>query len=190
MTIDFETLVQHPGYVSGNWYAIKRGTAATNVAQVADVLCAMPIFIAKRTTLSSLGVRVGTGAASTNVKLGIYANTGGRPGALIAQGTGAASCATSSTDAVVTFSSNPVLDVGIYWLASIFNGTPSIQSCSSNDQVIPSLIGSSTLSIVVAGSGMVVAVTGVATYAGGFPDPFGTPTDRAAATALVAYKIA
>lgn len=168
---------EHPGYVSGLWYGPQRGAAAS-AAVAADLNFAVPVFIAERVTITGLGLWVLTGVAATAVQLGLYSNANGRPGILLAQNSASASTATSATAASGTFSSSITLNPGVYWLAALFNGAPTIASVSSSDQALGTLLGGSTIDRVGSTGSQQCGVSGVATYAGGFPGSFGTATVR------------
>ena len=168
--------MSHAGYSSGLYYPAQRSTTAVTTAVVADTLYACPIFIAQRVTLSGLGIRNNTGAASTAVKLGLYNNVAGRPGTLLAAG-GSVSTTVSGGDSFSAFGSNYTVPPGIYWIASIFNGAPS-PSCMTGDILLSALLGAASMAnLNGSASNLISGVTGTgATYSGGFNSSFGTAT--------------
>jgi hypothetical protein len=163
---------RHPGYVSGRWY---RGfwyglqTAAVN----ADQLCAHPIVLTRAITIQSLGIRCGTGVAASTMRMGIYSNNNGVPGDLLHQINSTPSTASSNTNVTGGFASNPTLQPGVYWMATLFSGTPSVSSMASTDAAMLWALGVADGSSLSTGQ---TGVTGVATYAGGLPASFGTAT--------------
>lgn len=170
------------GYASGAWLRpIPVSLVATTVA--ANVLYAVPFFVAAPVTIQALGVRVATGVSSTNVKLGIYSNVNGRPGAKLAEIASPASTATSSSNATAALASNITLQPGWYWLASIYDGAPQVHGiASATDLFTTFLIGATAMDIAMSASGLTTGVTGTgATYAGGLPASFGAATLRASA---------
>lgn len=180
----------HPGFVSGNWYAGGPAGAGNTVAAAADLFVAHPFFAPAAVTLQALGLRVTAGVASTNVRLGIYANAGGVPGAKLAELAAPVSTATSGSDASGSFSSNPALPPGWYWLATLFDGAPTVVGTNIVTDLPPMLIGGTALSQVVSNGGKVAGRNGTATYAGGLPASFGTSTIRTAVTPVIALRIA
>lgn len=181
-----------PQYASGSYYAPKVVTRS-NSAVAADTLYAVLIEIRERVTVSELVVMPTLGVGASTVLLGIYANSVNVPGALIAQGSGSASTASSGTAAIVTFSSNPVLTPGAYWLVSLFSATPTCASVATQNSPLSSVIGSPTLSEVL-GTSATNTISGYSAaqaYASGLPSSFPTPTVRIALTTpLVAWKAA
>lgn len=100
------------------------GHGVTTVAagnMVANRLYIVPVFVHRSTTITKIQARVTTGVASTAVRIGIYADSGNKPGTLVVDG-GTASTVTSSTDAQVTV--NVTIGPGLYWMAAVFNGAP------------------------------------------------------------------
>lgn len=97
--------------------------AASTVAMAANTLYAVPIFIENRGTATKIGVNVTTLVAATNVRLAIYRDNGnGQPGLLVVDG---GTVTTSSTgNREVTIST--VLDPGMYWLAMVGDGIPTL----------------------------------------------------------------
>lgn len=73
----------HPGYVVNNYY-LPMGAAhsQTGGAPTSNTIYCYPVTMPERITISQMGARVAN-AGSTNLQLGIYANSSGLPGALI-----------------------------------------------------------------------------------------------------------
>lgn len=113
-----------PALLSGEWDApipISTGTSAV----VANTLYAAPYIPAETMTVDQLAIRISTGAAGL-CKLGIYSTGAGkRPGTLLAEASTDIDT-TSTGNPPVGLISNPRLVVGtLYWLAAVFNATPS-----------------------------------------------------------------
>lgn len=165
--------LMHPGYVSGRWYrGFWHGTV--NGTVVADTLYAHAIVVPRPITIQSLGLRCGTGVASSFVKMGIYNNNNGVPGTLLHQLNSNPSTATSNSNVTGGFASNPTLQPGIYWLAAIFSHTPLVVCVGATEAVQVWAIGLSDGQSLSTGQNGVIA-TGQ-TYAGGLPASFGTAT--------------
>jgi hypothetical protein len=164
--------------VSGCFYAVAHTSAVSSIGPVADTLYAAPIYIAQRVSAAGVGVRVSTGAAGTAIKMGLYANSAGRPAGLLAAG---GSVATTGTgDAFSAFPSNLAVAPGWYWIATILNGAPLVQTIGgTTEHVIGQLTGSTSMQNVTQASATNSA-SGVigsgATYAGGLPSSFGAST--------------
>lgn len=75
----------HPGYIASNWYLSPSWLGPQSVGNAVGtanrIVCKYG-FIPRTVTVGSLGARVTT-AGTTNFQLAIYANSSGRPGALL-----------------------------------------------------------------------------------------------------------
>lgn len=179
--------IRHPGYVSGRWYRGLWNATANGVVN-ADQLYAFPIVIPTAVTIQSLGIRCGTGAAGSNVKMGIYSNSNGAPGTLLHQLNSNPSTASSNTNATGGFASNPTLQPGIYWLACIFSGTPTIVCVGGTEPAMLWMMGVTDGSSLSTGNS---GVTGTgATYAGGLPSSFGAATPTTGSVPNVMFRVA
>lgn len=146
------------GSTLNRWYSCAvTSVAATTLAPTINNLRASPFVITKTTTIDQMAINVTAAGASSNIRVGIYADDGNMyPGALIVD---AGSASTASTG-VKTYSTNlPVtLNSGLYWLASVGNGTaPTIRAIAATG-VIPVLGLDSTLGTAW-GTGWQVAFT-------------------------------
>lgn len=177
----------HAGYKSTRWYRTFFSGTAT-VTAVADRMYAHPVFIHQAVTISGLGIRIGTGVASTNVILGIYSNSNGAPGTLLHQCQAAIATATSTSNATGTFASNPTLQPGVYWFAAIFSGAPSYIGALSTDGFGVTQVG------ITNGSSLSTSASGVQitsqSYAGGFPSSFGSETVTTGSVPLILFQAA
>lgn len=171
-------------YVSGNKYSTLRSTGGSTISLTANTLYAAPFFCRRRTTWSSISARVGTGAASTKITLGIYSNVDGKPGTLLHQSNNEPSTATNSTDAAGTFAANPTLDPGLYWLALVSDGTPGLSGTGTSDIMLGLHNGSTSVS-AAAGAGNTAGYTGSFTYNATLPSSFPTPSAAAQMPVIV-----
>ena len=101
--------------MSGAYYRPLVG-AATGVASGTGTLCVYPLIVPTTTTFNQIAATPTTVTTSGTVRLGIYANSAGAPGALIAD-YGTASFTTSNVPATITISQT--LAPGKYWLAGV-----------------------------------------------------------------------
>ena len=189
MPIDAQT---KPPYVAGNYYAPGTVTRANSNA-LNDNVVAIPLEIRERVTIDQLVIRVNAGVGGSTALLGIYSDSSGVPGALIAQGTGSTSTATSSTTASVSFSPNPVLAPGRYWLACLTSSNPSLLSISNVNSLFSDTIGSATLAHILptSASASISGVYAAQPYASGLPSSFPTPTVAGGiATTFIAWRAA
>lgn len=173
------------GRASARWYA---GTAVqlSSGGLGANLMFATPIYFDKLTTIDQIGVRVATGVASTNVVFAIYSDNNGRPGTKLHEGSAAQSTATSGTNAIASFTVNPVLERGWYWLVSLYNGGSNTGVFTpSGGHNMAQLLGTS----VFEDNAQATGVTGAATYPT-FPTSFGTATIRTANSPAVQVRIA
>lgn len=178
--------VVHPGYVAAYWYSPVH-VARNTIAVAANILYAVPVYIAADISVQQLSLRVTTALAG-NAKMAIYSNTAGRPAAKLAEGAAAAS--TDATGAAtVTITGNIALAQGWHWLASIFDAAPTVNTINSADFMMTGIIGAATAGDVGTTAAQVSGVTGVATYADGFPATFGTATGRTVGTPLVCFRV-
>ena len=151
-----------PVLLGGRFYSttLASGSLATLVV-TKDILYATPIHISQQVTLSSIGIEV-TAFAAGNVRLGIYYDSAGAPGALL-QDSGAVS--TGTANGFKSVATGQVLTAGLWWLACDFDAAPTVRALTT----------ASSLHVLGASAGTDTAVhTGVSVafvYAG-FPNPF------------------
>ncbi|WP_263353373.1 hypothetical protein [Acidicapsa acidisoli] len=147
--------------VKGQVYS-PQGATLASVLTVLGTLYAYPIYIPNPITIKSLGIGVGTGQTGGAAHVGIYADNGGQPGALVYD-SGAIAGLTSTTTVVDTISSsNPTLTPGWYWVATIFTASstmPSVDGISATYTGLASMIGYDTHAHALATSGE--AATGI-----------------------------
>ena len=92
-----------------------------------------PVFITSTVLLDRIAGKVTTGAASSTVRLGIYADSGaGVPGSLILDA-GTIDGNSVSTQAITI---SQVLAPGLYWIGGVSQGgTPTVQVTSGNSML-------------------------------------------------------
>ena len=168
---------KHPGYVTTLFYPTIRSTQAST-SPVLGVQYASPITIQSRITITNLGIAVILAGTASVVFLGIYANTSGRPGALIARGTSSVATTSGGATVSVSFSSNPTVGPGIYWIVQLHTGSiaPTVYGATTLDYLLADHIGSATsLGILNNVSAKTVGVTNGAALSA-LQDPFGAAT--------------
>ena len=101
---------------SGLYVGQPCGTTTNAVTQ--SLLYASPLFLAKPCTLDRIGAEVTTLAATTNVRLGIYADSNGRPGALLLD----AGTIDATGNGAKEVSISLAVPAGLLWVASVAQG--------------------------------------------------------------------
>jgi hypothetical protein len=103
--------------LSGRWLASGSGATSSAIYTVSGRIFYVPLLVPATCTIDRIGIHLQAGSAGTNAKLAIYGSTASRfPGNKIADCAAAISTASSGV-AEGTFSSNPTLTPGLYWLA-------------------------------------------------------------------------
>ena len=103
--------------LSGRWLASGSGATSSAIFNVSGRIFYVPLLVPATCTIDRIGVHLQAGSAGTNAKLAIYGSNASRfPGNKIADCAAAISTASSGV-AEGTFSSNPTLTAGLYWLA-------------------------------------------------------------------------
>lgn len=180
----------------GDFVGLPRGTTPVAVLTVTSVIYAYPVFLPAM-TVATLNISCTTGQTGGACHMGIYADNGaGYPGALVYD-SGAVSGLTSTTVVTNTpaAASRPVLNAGLYWIATIFtaSGTfPSVAGITANYGVeTNALLGSDTAAHALATSGEAVTGISVAGTYGALPSTFtsGATLTINAATPLVALGV-
>ena len=130
------------------------------LALVADTLYAVPFVVYRDLTVDRIGVTVTGFDAGTNIRLGIYEDgTNIYPGALVLD----AGVVSSASNALVVITISQALTKGLYHLALVSDGTPTIRV---NQQGLTQL-GGTTSAPQTNNDGWTVAFT----YAA-LPNPF------------------
>ena len=132
-------------------------------------------------SMAALAVSVSAGVAG-NVRLGLYADSAGTPGALIAT---AGTISTSTTGVKdVAYTAN--IPAGNYWLAAQFDAAPSlhIYDGASNPPLHDAVLGMTSVVFAGFSSDTHIGYSASATYASGLPSTPASPTLIYAAPAI------
>lgn len=105
-----------PTLKSGLYYPT--GLVQNTVALTNNLLYAVPHEFKKATSISELAMENTTSAGGAVVRLGIYADSGGYPGALLVQSLPL----DASANGVKTFTTAQTLPAGLYWFALVVQG--------------------------------------------------------------------
>lgn len=183
-------------YFSGKYYGIDVANVATFSSVVADRMYAMPLWIRRKASVASVGLRVITGGTGSNVKGAIYDATGtnGRPGTLIGQSTTGVATTSSNTDVDIALDANVTLYPGLYWLSSMHTTTTTLPTVNTYNtlQSLTAITGSNTIRGAIGDSAATNGfVYAAGTYASNFPSTFGSATEVTGNSGiLMAIKIA
>ncbi len=140
----------------------------SNFTHTTANIFAVPVHVKRRTTFT--GIAFGIHAASTNlnVRVGVYRDNGGVPGALVSgsTATGGPYTVAADTSQTVAISGNLTLDPGWYWLAIQTDQNQSLKGITGTGMLF--LLGADDM---IQGGGRVSVAN---TYANGMPSTFGT----------------
>lgn len=135
-------------FASGYWYQQANYNSGTT-ATVNNELLAIGLPVLTSTTFDRIGCEVTTAAASSTIRLGIYADNGGKPGALIVDGGTVDSSSISVKEVVI----NQTLAAGTYWLAFCAQGgTPTVRGRSASGVTLGTFGAQTNASDASAGS--------------------------------------
>lgn len=110
-----------PKWNTGYYYG-SPGYGTTTRLCTDQELQAAPIFIPQAVTLTSISINCTTlGGTGSVVRLGIYKDNAGRPGALLLD----AGTVSTNTTGTKTITISQAVSPGLYWLAACAQGTPS-----------------------------------------------------------------
>lgn len=124
-----------PGYF---YMFAPAGVGLQSVALASNVLYLRPIRLPVTKTLSGLGVNLAVTAAGATLTMGVYSNSVGVPGQVLAQGT----VVTDAGSAAVV-PMNTVLTKGVYWLALFSPNAPTVTAFSGSEFSEP-MVGTTT----------------------------------------------
>ena len=166
--------------VSTGYFRPRQYTNGVNAASTLNRMYARMIHLSAG-TLDRMGVRHDntTGAAGEVLRLGLYKDSNGRPGALVVDA-GTIDLATAAA-AVKTVTISTAISTGVYWIAAARQGP----SSTAQTTCYGALAQQSTYGVGgwaetrPGGSGELydaMSTLYVASITGAFPDPFGTPT--------------
>lgn len=157
------------GTTRERWFTTPMTATAMTVstALTANRIYAHPFIVSKTITLDRIGVNCTTLIASGGLRLGIYSDTNGEPGALVLD----AGTIDTSTTGVKTITINQQLTAGLYWLVAASNS-------ATHAFRVPAI--AATLNVFGVASSLGTAV-GTHFYAaftyGTLPSTFPTPTE-------------
>lgn len=118
--------IDNGGYRSGGYYyglfMDGNSTLAGASAVTANQLYVTPFLVTRTTTFDRILIETTT-PATGNVRMGIYNNSAGRPSSLLLDA-GAIAIATNS---VLQITISQSLTPGLYWLACLFDATPTVR---------------------------------------------------------------
>ena len=168
----YEKLV--PGYYKAAW---GQANTTKTFVMAADRLYAVPFVAARAMTVDRITMAVTVGAAGKKARLGIY-NSGadGKPLSLLLDA-GELAVDGSGVKAITI---NQSLTKGLYWLACVSDGTPTVRGHYAF---------ATPYGIHVDWSGLISGVFVAHTY-GTLPDPFGTPIPTTAEVVYAALRLA
>jgi hypothetical protein len=142
---------------------------------VANILYGIPFLVPETATYTSITIEVTTLKAGSSLRLGIYRDSSGAPGALVLDA-GVVSGATTGAKTIVI---SQQLTAGWYWLACLANDTPTIRALTATSSL--QWLGYTSGTDVTTHAGWSVAQA----Y-GALPDPF---TPGGALTTIAAHRI-
>ncbi|MEU8334805.1 hypothetical protein [Micromonospora tulbaghiae] len=157
-------------YTAGRYYTVPASGKATATIPNGDgALACTPFYVGQVRAFDRIGIEITTAAASTNVRLGIYAdNGGGLPGALVLD---AGTVDASTTGAKELTISTGLLAAGLYWVAAVpQGGSPTFRALAGAAWQIGVTSLAAVTSSVVYGGGSTVA----AAVPGALPSTFPT----------------
>lgn len=110
---------------SGRYYGgmISNPGVTTTFAVSANTMYALPFVLYRKTTFSAISAQV-TSLHASNMRMGIYADLDGLPGGLVLDAGEVSAGSTGVKDISVSLT----LDPGVYWLASVYAGTPTMRA--------------------------------------------------------------
>ena len=178
-----EVITRMP-YVAGRYYTAPfnmRAQQGGSLTVASNTLYLIPYRQEITGSMAALSIAIGTGAAG-NVRLGLYADSAGTPGALIAT---AGTISTSTTGVKdVAYTAN--IPAGNYWLAAQFDAAPSlhIYDGASNPPLHDAVLGMTSVVFAGFSSDTHIGYSASATYASGLPSTPASPTLIYAAPAI------
>ena len=151
-------------YVSGRYYGSTNSLALTSASNTLGVMYATPVYIWKRQAFTAIGINA-TVAVASNIRMGIYADSGGVPGSRIIDcGVAALSLGvTGQYDVAIS----QTLDIGNYWLVVLGDTAGNTLSAISTNSL--QFLGTN------GGAGTAPRIQKTQAY-GALPTPFGSAT--------------
>lgn len=162
-------------YVAG---MLTNATALTTGVVAANTLIALPFYVGETTLFDLLGCQVTTAGASSNVRMGIYADDGNVFPSTLINESAAISSATVGMKEHTIPTANQTFSPGLYWLAFECMATAPTIRALSLASIFP-ILGLNNIMDIAPGVGYTVAHT-----FGALPNPYTTT-----ATILTAVPI-
>lgn len=185
----------HPGYAAGTWIGLRGTVNGGAYTYAADTLYAAPMPVLRRVRLDRLFINCTVGVASVLARLAVFDDAGRQPGAKLAETAAIDMSATGGKEADLTAAI--VLPPGIHWFVAQFNGAAQATGYTNNNNTSETMMDYlgwplATGQTASAGTGRHTRVTSAASYAGGMPAAFGTPTfgTAAVATPIIMARVA
>lgn len=119
------------GWVAGRFYNVCPGSTPGTVTPAASTIYAVPFRAPGNVPIQTLSANVTAGTTGGKVRFGIYADSNGAPGALVAGSDSGDQVATSGAAATFTPSAPLVLNEGWYWLALEAAATTTLPTLSA-----------------------------------------------------------
>ena len=158
-------------WATGQFYGLPRGCTPSTLLTTVSTIYAYPLYIPGNVAIKAISLDSTTGQTGGAGHVGIYADNGGAPGALVTGSDSGALAATSTAIATKTYSSPLSLSPGWYWLASTFTASstmPTVGALASayTNEVNAEQGNASSLANLFATSAQnVLGVTAAFTYA-------------------------
>lgn len=155
--------------IKSGWFYGPLNGALANAAPPLNTLHAHPLIITDPLglTVTQMNFTVATAGAGSTVRVGVYADSAGLPGALIQEFTAGAPIDTTTTGSKAVTGLNRALAPGKYWVAVVAQGTtaPTLGCVTGLSPYVANVGG---------GSGHTTAYTQI-NVTGALPSTFGTP---------------
>jgi len=161
---DFQNFPEISGaipMVTGRFYCCPLSTNTTTLVVTQDVLYASPLWVRAPVTITAISIEA-TAGAGNNVRLGIYRDSAGQPGALVIDAGATVIGIGSNSIAIST-----LLAPGLYWLACVLNGGSTVRALANSTGNAIQTLGFTTNTDTILHVGVSVAFV----YAA-LPDPF------------------
>jgi len=159
-----------PAFRGDRWHVPSSQLGTAGATFTAGRLYALPICVPVTAVCQALAVNVTTADPLSSIRLGIYADSGGVPGALLID----AGVVSGATVKEASLALTRWLPAGWYWLACISDDAPVVTGLNT---ATVSLLGVATNIGTDVNNGVYIDVA----Y-GALPDPFGGPVTYFAAT--------
>lgn len=161
----------HPGYTTGQYYSTPTADVGS-VSTAINTLYALPFYCGATVTFTKASVRIASAISNAHVEMGLYANSSGKPGALL-QDFGQISSGITGVGTFEITGLTITLTAGWYWLVCATDIVTSLFGIPVTPNLVDFLLGQSNPTVHSTG------YTGAWTYATGtLPNPFPTATLR------------